>query len=287
MLLRWLPSIAILIGLISQVGYNTTWIIQPCLALIMLSAFIETRGLAAIKINIPQIRLILVQASLGLMFFFLFSFVYEPLAFAVLILAITPTAVSSVAVATSLDADVSIVATSVVLTNLSALVLFPLSHFFLSSEASISIDWIETFQLLTNTILIPLLISLVFLKFFGRYTTIFKTRVWHISIRLIWTIILGVSASRISHWYTSVESLFTIEILLPMVTALIGFLLFIAIAKILIKQDKLEAKIYGTQKNTGLALLFTISLHLQPAAALILSYALIQNLYFSYLTSRR
>jgi predicted Na+-dependent transporter len=168
-----------------------------------------------------------------------------------------------------------------------ALILFPLSLFFLPNDVSISINWIDTFILLANTVFLPLLVSLIFLKVFGQYTHVFKSRAWYIIIRLVWSIILGVSASKISYWYSTITSFWTVEILLPIITAMMGFLVFIAIVKILIKQNTLEARIYGSQKNTGLALLFTISMNLQPAAVLILSYALIQNLYFSYLTGRR
>ena len=121
---RWLPALAIGFGLITKLGAELTWLIQPSLMVIIFHTFIESRAQIWKYLSKFHLYVILGQVSIAIGIFFLLSFFSLEVAAAGLVIALSPTAISAGAVASGLRVNISHVMSMIVLSNLFACLTF-------------------------------------------------------------------------------------------------------------------------------------------------------------------
>jgi|GEM_PF-418979 len=284
---RWLPAFAILFGLITRVGSDATWLIQPSLMLIMFNTFIESKAEIWKQLKKFHLYLILGQVSIAIgIFLFLNQFSLE-IAAAGLVIALSPTAVSAGAIASGLRLNISHVMSVIVVSNLFACFTFSIIPTVIGDDSYSFASAMEPFRIVGITVIIPFLISKVLLRFQGFSIEGKPRRYGSIFIRFLWAAILGVSASKVGVWYFENTQLDFFDLAWPLMLGMGTFSIFAVVGYYFSRDNKMESLISFSHKNSGLALLLIINTFPMSAVAVILSYSLTQNIFFSMLIGRK
>jgi predicted Na+-dependent transporter len=295
MLLRWLPAIAILLGLATSSGDSLTWLVQPCLMTMMVAAFVRTRALRGWRPSRFLGSLLIFQVGGGAAMFVILSRWSEVAGVTGLLLALTPTAVSATAVATGAGADVRLVTSTIAAGSIVSCFTLPVVSFLAPGSAFSGAAIMEPARLIATTVLVPYLVAVLLLRVSPHAREWFGGRIWRVSVRFLWSTILWVAASKVANWYVlDPESTF-LQNAWPFVLGGLTFVFFAAFGwfghrftrRFTPRAQRLESMICHAHKNTGLALLIILhSLPLSMAAA-VLSYTLMQNAFFSLLPDRK
>ncbi len=285
-LFRWLPALAILFGLISRIGSDVTWLIQPSLMFIMFNTFVESKAELWSQLKKTHLFLILGQVIVALgIFVFLNQFSLE-IAVAGLIIALTPTAVSAGAIASGLRLNMGHVMSVIVVSNLFACLTFSIIPTLIGDDSYSFASSLEPFRIVGITVIIPFMVSKILLRING-FSIEGKTREYGtVFIRFLWAAILGVSASRVGDWYFENFQLGWFDLTWPIMLGMGTFALFAIMGYYFSSDRRMEALVTFSHKNTGLALLLIINTFPISAVAVILSYSLTQNVFFSLLIGR-
>lgn len=262
------------------------WIIQPSLMLIIFHTFIESKARIWKHLSKFHLYVILGQVSIAFLIFFILKMFSIEVAAAGLVIALSPTAVAAGAIATGFRLNISNIMSMIVASNLTACLTFSIIPPLLGNESySFSSAW-EPFRIVGITIVIPFLISKA-LFHFGRFSGEWNpSRYMSIIVRLLWAAILGVSASKVGRWYSDNSEISWGDLLWPLLLGMGIFTLFALVGYYAQKEHKMESLISFSHKNTGLALLLVINTFPMSAVAVILSYSLSQNIFFSVLLGR-
>lgn len=283
---RWLPAIAIAFGLVTRVGAEMTWLIQPSLMFIIFHTFIESR--ARIWKNLSRFHLYVIvgQVSIAFGIFFLLRFISIEVAAAGLVIALSPTAVAAGAVATGLRLNINHVMSMIVVSNLAACLTFSIIPPLMGNESySFASVW-EPFRIVGITIVIPFLVSKALLHL-GNFSEEWSPhKIVNISVRFLWAAILGVSASKVGVWYFEGFQTSLGDLVWPLFLGMGIFFIFATVGYYAQNENRLGSLISFSHKNSGLALLLIINTFPMSAVAVILSYSLTQNIFFSMLIGR-
>ena len=285
-LFRWLPALAILFGLISRVGTDATWLIQPSLMLIMFNTFVESKAEIWTQLKKTHLYLLLGQVGVAMGIFVLLNQFSLEIAAAGLVIALSPTAVSAGAIATGLRLNIQHIMSVIVVSNLFACITFSIIPTVIGDDSYSFISTLEPFRIVGITVIIPFLISKILLQIKG-FSIEGKVRMYGtIFIRFLWAAILGVSASRVGDWYVENPQLELFDLAWPLMLGIGTFALFAVIGYYFAPDRKMESLVSFSHKNSGLALLLIINTFPISAVAVILSYSLTQNVFFSLLIGR-
>ncbi|HMB93675.1 MAG TPA: hypothetical protein VKP65_22680 [Rhodothermales bacterium] len=284
--MRWLPALAILFGVLTRFGADQTWVIHPCLALIMLAAFLERKQVEKLNLRSFVLSLLALQVGAGSVAYLILGLWDATLAATVLVLALTPTALSAAAVASGAHADTRVVTSVITANNVVAALSLPLAFALAGTGLQATVAPFEPALLVGSTVGVPLLVA-------GLVHRVYPaSRGWaggtaiRAAMRMLWAIILYVSASKVGDWYATLSYADATQYALPALVAVLAFGFFALIGYSTQRHRRLEALICFSHKNSGLALLLVLeTLPLQVAAA-ILCYSLVQNAYFALFLSR-
>lgn len=285
-LLRWLPAAAIALGLTLRMEYNAIWFIQPALMIIMFATFLETGNEIWQKISRYHFLLVSFQVSFAAITFVVLKNISLEIASAGLILVLAPTAVSAGAVAKGLNLPQGLVAASTLVTNLFTCITFPLVPMIVGYDAPTLSNILVPLSRIGVTILIPLLLAQIILKFSASGIQWVHSTSWKFVIRFIWSAILFVSAAKVGHWYAGAAFMGVSSYLWPPLLALFIFMLQALVGYGARKDHRYESLLSFAHTNSGIAILLVIDLFPASTIAAILAYALIQNVYFSILMGR-
>jgi predicted Na+-dependent transporter len=284
--MRWLPALAILLGVLTRFGDDQTWVIHPCLALIMLAAFLERQQMEKVDLRSFVLSLLALQVGTGSAAFLILGLWDTTLAATVLVLALTPTALSAAAVASGAHADTRVVTSVITANNVVAALSLPLAFALFGAGPQAAAAPLKPALLVGSTVVVPLLVARLLHRVYP------ASRGWaggtavRAVMRVLWAIILYVSASKVGDWYATLTYENYAQYALPALVAAIAFGFFALVGYSTQRHRRLEALICFSHKNSGLALLLVLeTLPLQVAAA-ILCYSLVQNAYFALFLSR-
>ncbi|MBC8375829.1 MAG: hypothetical protein H8E26_07260 [FCB group bacterium] len=285
-LFRWLPALAILFGLITRFGAENTWLIQPSLMVIIFYTFIESRAQIWKNLSKFHLYVILGQVSIAIGIFFLLNLISVEVAAAGLVIALSPTAVSAGAVASGLRVNMSHIMSVIVVSNLFACFTFSIIPPLIGNDSYSFTSTMEPFRIVGITVVIPFIISKIWLRY-GRFSGDWKPKQYvGIFVRILWAAILGVSASKVGVWYFENTRSGLIDLAWPLLLGMGIFAIFAAIGYYIPREKKIGSLISFSHKNSGLALLLIINTFPMSAVAVILSYSLAQNIFFSMLIGR-
>jgi hypothetical protein len=280
---RWLPTLAIFFGLITRIGAETTWLIQPILMVIIFHTFIESRAEIWKNLSKFQFYVVLGQATIAIAIFFLLKSLSLEVAAAGLVIAISPTAVSAGAVASGLRVNISHIMSMIVVSNLFACLTFSIIPLLIGNDSYSFNSTLEPFKIVGITVVVPLLISKTWLRY-GQFSPDWKpNRYAGIIVRFLWAAILGVSASKVGVWYFENAGSGLTDLIWPLLLGMSIFVLFALVGYHLPQENKMRSLISFSHKNSGLALLLIINTFPMSAVAVILSYSFSQNVFFSIL----
>ncbi|NQV41900.1 MAG: hypothetical protein HQ506_06055 [Candidatus Marinimicrobia bacterium] len=285
-LFRWLPALAIVFGLTTRLGAEATWLIQPSLMVIVFHTFIESRAQIWKYLSKFHLYVILGQVSIGIGIFFILNLISLEVAAAGLVIALSPTAVSAGAVASGLRVNISHVMSVIVVSNLFACLTFSLIPPLIGNDSYSFTSALEPFRIVGITVVVPFIISKIWLRY-GGISGDWKPKSYvGISVRFLWASILGVSASKVGVWYFENTQSGLGELAWPLLLGIGIFALFAIVGYYLPREKKVGSLISFSHKNSGLALLLIINTFPMSAVAVILSYSLSQNIFFSMLIGR-
>ncbi|MBT3576051.1 MAG: hypothetical protein HOG67_05190 [Candidatus Marinimicrobia bacterium] len=283
---RWLPALAIGIGLITRLGAEFTWLIQPSLMVIIFHTFIDSRAQIWKNVSKFHLYVILGQVSIAIGIFFLLNLFSLEVAAAGLVIALAPTAVSAGTVASGLRVNLSHVMSVIVVTNLFACITFSIIPPLIGNDSYSFTSTLEPFRIVGMTVVIPLIVSKILLRY-GRFSGDWKPKKYvGFAIRFLWAAILGVSASKVGVWYFENTQAGLADLAWPLLLGVGIFTIFATVGYYLPQESKLGSLISFSHKNSGLALLLIINTFPMSAVAVILSYSLSQNIFFSMLIGR-
>ncbi|NQT62109.1 MAG: hypothetical protein HQ556_04045 [Candidatus Marinimicrobia bacterium] len=283
---RWLPALAIVFGLITRLGAETTWLIQPTLMVIIFHTFIESRAQIWKYLSKFHLYVILGQVSIAICIFFLLNLISLEVAAAGLVIALSPTAVSAGAVASGLRINVSHVMSVIVVSNLFACLTFSIIPPLIGNDSYSFTSTMEPFRIVGITVVIPFIISKILLRY-GRFSGDWKPKKYvDISVRFLWAAILGVSASKVGVWYFENTRSGLVDLAWPLLLGMGIFAIFASVGYYVPREKNMGSLISFSHKNSGLALLLIINSFPMSAVAVILSYSLSQNIFFSMLIGR-
>ena len=286
-ILRWLPAIAIALGLLIRMEYYAIWFIQPALMLIMFATFLETRNEIWSRISSYHGILLTFQVGFAAVVFLSLRNISLEVASAGLMLVLAPTAVSSAAVAKGLDLPQGLVAASTLVTNLFTCITFPLVPMVAGyGEPSIS-SILGPLSRIGVTIIVPFLLATILGKVSKSEADWFKTGWWRMLVRFIWAAILFISASKVGVWYTTSTELTGMSYIWPPALAIIIFVIQASVGYRARQDRRFESLLSYAHMNSGIAILLVIDIFPASTIAAILAYALIQNIYFSILMGRK
>ena len=284
---RWLPALAIVFGLITRIGAEATWLIQPSLIVIIFYTFIESRAQIWENLSNFHVYLILGQVSIAMGIFFLLNLISLEVAAAGLVIALSPTAVSAGAVASGLRVNINHVMSVIVVSNLFACLTFSIIPPLIGNDSYSFTSTMEPFRIVGFTVVIPLIISKLLLRY-GRFSGDWKpNKHVGISVRFLWAAILGVSASKVGVWYFENTGSGLVDLAWPLLLGMGIFAIFATLGFYFPRENKMGSLISFSHKNSGLALLLIIHTFPMSAVAVILSYSLSQNIFFSMLVGRK
>lgn len=285
-ILRWLPTVAIVVGLATRSGAEATWLIRPCLTLIMLGAFVETRALGGWRPDSFLWVLLTCQVALGAGSWLALHDALPTVASAALILALTPTAVSAAAVASAAGADGSRVTSTIAASNLAACVTFPVA-LALTRPTSLDVGALAGPAVLVGaTVVLPFAAALAICRFFPGSWNGSRHVGWRAGMRLLWAAILWTSASKVGTWGELTSGGSLPQRVSPLLLAVVAFVVFQAASRSAGAARRTEASICYGHKNSGLALLLTVDVFPIFVVATLVAYSLVQNVYFSYAPRR-
>lgn len=286
-ILRWLPAISIGLGLLVRMEYNAIWFIQPSLMFIMFSAFLETRNEIWQHISKYHVFLLTFQICFAGVTFLTLRMVSPEIGAAGLMVALAPTAVSGAAVAKGLSVGQGLVASSTLVTNLFTCITFPLVPLIVGyGEADLSSVLGPLFRI-GVTIIVPFVLATILLRITETEIRWFKSSAWKWVVRLIWSAILFVSASKVGLWYTAHTYLSGMSYLWPPLLALMIFIIQAIVGYNARKDRRFESLLSFAHINSGIAILLVIDIFPASTIAAILAYALVQNIYFSILMGQK
>lgn len=285
-LFRWLPALAIFFGLTTRIGAEATWLIQPSLMVIIFHTFIESKAQIWKNLSMFHLYVILGQVSIAILIFFLLKFISLEVAAAGLVIALSPTAVSAGAVASGLRVNMSHVMSVIVVSNLFACLTFLIIPPLIANDSYSFMSTFEPIRIVGITVVIPFIISKIMLRY-GRFSGEWKPKkIAGIIVRLLWASILGVSASKVGVWYFESTQSALVDLIWPLLLGMGIFTLFAVAGYHIPRENKMSSLISFSHKNSGLALLLIINTFPMSAVAVILSYSLSQNIFFSMLIGR-
>ncbi|NET34166.1 MAG: hypothetical protein F6K19_19440 [Cyanothece sp. SIO1E1] len=286
-LFRWLPIVAVGIGLAFPFAAGAGWIMRPSLILIMLGAFLQTQALQGWKPTGFLWRVIAWQLLSVALAYPCFRWISPVVGESILVLLITPIAATATAIASSAQFNMCVVTSTVVTSNLLAIVTFPLVVLGMATAPEIQLQsFIAPAKLVGITVLAPFAVaSAVFQMRLlpGKRATKVITNL----MRLAWAIILVVSISRVSKW-TRLEVMDDLvsTVLVPFGIAFATFA-FSALSGLAIsRRHRLEGMLCFSHKNTGLAILLAIETFSDQVSTAIIAYTLVQNVFFAIVQAR-
>lgn len=285
-MLRWLPAVAILAGLLTRSGSSLTWLVQPCLMAMMLAAFTRTDGLRGWRPGRFLGTLLAFQIIAAAACFLVLRGISVEAAHAFLLLALTPTAVSATAVATSTGADDRTVTSTIAATSLVACLTLPLVAVVDGGTSLPAASLVVPARLVATTVLVPYLAALALLHRWHDAHRWFAGRTWRVAARLLWSSILWVAASKVGDWYVVDTTSGTVEAAVPLIVGASAFATFAASGYLAAGAHRVEGLICYAHKNTGLALLVILYSLPMTLAAGVLAYTLVQNAFFSLLRDK-
>ncbi len=233
-----------------------------------------------------HLYVILGQVSLALIIFFLLKSISLEVAAAGLVIAISPTAVSAGAVASGLHVKMSHIMSMIVVSNLFACITFSIIPLLIGNDSYSFISTLEPFKIVSITVVVPFLVSKIWLRY-GHFSPDWKPNTYvNILIRFLWATILGVSASKVGQWYFENTQAGLSDLIWPVLLGVGIFAIFALVGYFVPREHRLRSLISFSHKNSGLALLLIINTFPMSAVAVILSYSLSQNVLFSVLMGR-
>lgn len=285
--LRWLPAIAIALGLIIRPEYNAIWFIQPSLMFIMFATFLETRNEIWQHISRYHIVLLLIQISFASVTFLSLRLISPEIGAAGIMLVLAPTAVSAAAVAKGLQIGQGLVAASTLVTNLFTCITFPLVPLVVGYGEPNLASIVGPLSRIGVTIIIPFLLATLLARISKTQIQWFKTSAWKWIVRFIWSSILFISAAKVGLWYTTNPHLSGMSFIWPPLLAAGIFVIQATIGYHIRSDRRFESLLSYAHINSGIAILLVIDIFPASTIAAILAYALIQNVYFSVLMGKK
>lgn len=285
--LRWLPAIAIGLGLVIRMEYNAIWFIQPSLMFIMFATFLETRDEIWQHISRYHSMLLTFQLSFAAVVYLSLRMISPEIGAAGLMLVLAPTAVSAAAVAKGLDIPQGLVASSTLVTNLFTCITFPLVPMVVGYGEPNLASFLGPLSRIGVTIIVPFLLASLLARVTDQEITWFRSSLWKWLVRFIWSAILFVSASKVGLWYTTNTQLSGMSYIWPPLLAIVIFIIQALVGYYARKDRRIESLLSFAHMNSGIAILLVIDIFPASTIAAILAYALVQNVYFSVLMGRK
>lgn len=289
---NWTLPIAILCGLLFHNHLYTLYPSTPYLLFGMMFFTCSKISIKEMKIRPIHIYLLMVQVLAGCGIYFLLRGFDESVAQGLMICIFTPVAIASPVVGGLLGADVTLMTTFVLLSNITAAILAPIFFTLISSGNDIPF-FVSFMHIISNTVILlvlPLMASWFISYFTPRLHNKMK-RYYPLSFYL-WAVCMMVLIGSTFHSiFTSSHNDYKLELIMAVGALIICLLQFTLGKKLGIHyKDLVAGRQMMGQKNTGIAIWLSIS-YLNPLASVApASYIIWQNLMNSleiWMDSRR
>lgn len=275
---RTLP-LAICLGLLFHNFLSSYYSLTPWLLAAMMFLTCSRTSISQMRVKPIHLLLLSVQVFVSVGIYFLLRGVSEPLAQGLMICVFTPVATASPVVGAMLGADVTLMTTYVLLSNITAAVLAPVFFTYINPAADIPF-WASFTHIISKTLLLlvlPLLISWFMSRFTPKAHQM-VSRCQSLSFYLWAVCMMILIGSTIHSIMTDVETDIAIYIVMALSSLLLCVLLFQTGRRLGIHYGDLVAgrQMMG-QKNTGIGIWMTITF-LNPLASVVpAAYIIWQN----------
>lgn len=277
---NWTLPVAICCGFLFHDFIYSLYPVTPLLLALMMFFTCSRTSISQMRVRPIHIMLLCVQVFGGAGIYFLLRGINEPLAQGLMICVFTPVATASPVVGALLGADVTLMTTYVLLSNITAAILAPLFFTYINPGSDISF-WFSFLHIIKKTVLL-LVVPLIITWLMGKLTPKAHeyVRGCKYTSFYLWALCMMILIGSTIHSIMADDNPdVTLEIIMAASSLILCVTLFWIGRKAGIRYgDMVAVRQMMGQKNTGIGIWMTISFLMPLASVVPAAYIVWQNL---------